>query len=611
MLMQPDFQPVVNSQASSLVIDAKRALNRIGGPTALTWPVAAISLFWAMYISVGFDRVRFGTSPTGWLFVALVAHAVTILAAIPFRLTILPATPRRSKPVQTLFVFAFLGLVRSTTVGELAVNLNLAPSRELGARQIAGVITVTAGLAFTTILVSALKERKSSLVELLTERNRLLELQRQSESLFEEKRLEVHRIIDESIKPSLEEINQTLKKEDSTNFIVAEKTTELITSLIDKQLRPISDSLHERAIFSDLGKNTDQVRTPIVRLRTTVSVKNLISPLSIYFSMAAVTTSGSIYFAGLTAIVIGAVVYLPFLALVLIGKFLIPEDWKLNVWLALPITVIAHLGAGFPSLLLIRALDGPYPGVGRQFVIGVFGFVFSALFIAVSRAVESELESFKSEFRAANAEAALVLGNLNQRIWLNRKNMAQLLHGSVQAALTAANLRLKQEAVTSETLLKVKEDISRAISTLSTAKFSDLDIENSFEELIDLWDGVCDIDIQILPTLLNQIKKDVTAASCLNEFLKECVNNAIKHGDATEVNIQIRLITPAAIEIEVINNGRSSVENKVGVGTRILDEVTTSWTRTRLATGTQVLGVVALSGAITEELIPVNSERSH
>jgi signal transduction histidine kinase len=598
--MQLDFQLVVNSPGSSLFDEAKRALNRIGGPTALTWPVAAISLFWAMYISVGFDRVRFGTSPTGWFFVALVAHAVTILAAIPFRLTILPATQRRSKPVQTLFVFAFLGLVRSTTVGELAINLDLVPSRELGNRQIAGVITVTAGLAFTTILVSALKERKSSLLELLAERSRLLELQRQAESLFEEKRLEVHQIIDKSIKPSLEEINQALGTGDNTKFLVAEKTTELITRLIDKQLRPISDLLHKPTLFADLEKNSIQVKAPIVRLRTTISVKKLISPLSIYFAMAAVTTSGSVYFAGITAIVIGTVVYLPFLALALIGKFLIPENWKLNVWLALPVTVIAHLGAGFPSLLLIRVLDGPYPGVGRQFVIGIFGFIFLAMFIAASRAVESELESFKSEFRKANAEAALILGNLNQRIWVNRKNTAQLLHGSVQAALTAANLRLKQEIVTSETVIKVREDISRAINSLTTANFSDLDIEDSFEELIDLWDGVCNIEIQIMPTLLNQIKKDVTAASCLNEFLKECVNNAIKHGDATEVDIKIRFIAPTAIEIEVLNNGRSWVDNKVGVGTKILDDVTTSWTRSRVDNGTQVLGLIALSGAITE-----------
>lgn len=571
------------------------ALNRIGSPHALTWPVAALSFIWAAYISVGFDRVRFDTAATGWFLAAVIAHIVVMLVAIPFRLTILPTTPRESKPGQTLLVFAFLGVVRSVVIGQLVVYLNLAPSQEWGYRQIAGIITVTTGLSVTTILVAAYDERRRALQDLIQERNQLVGLQQQAEALFEENRTEVHQIIDESIRPSLEEISGELTSKTNYDEAAVNQTTRLITALIDERLRPISDTLHEPSALSIVDKRWTQARAPIFKINTKISVKRMISPVLLFSIMSAVTISGSIYYAGFVAVLIGAFVYLPFLAIASIGRRLIPEDWNLNIWAAIPITAVVHLGAAFPSLYLIRILDTPYPGVGRQFLVGTVGFAATSVLIALLRAAESERETFENDFRNANSEAHAILNKLNQRIWMTRKSAAQLLHGSVQAALTAANLRLRSEQVTTETLGRVREDISRAIDSLANSSQTQLDLEDSFEELIELWDGVCAIDITINPGTLDLVNTDVSAAYCVNEFLRESVNNAIKHGRATEIDIHITMPNPDEIEVEVVNNGADTDVNRAGLGTRILAEITTQWNRSRVGDLTKVWGRIAFS----------------
>ena len=196
--------------------------------------------------------------------------------------------------------------------------------------------------------------------------------------------------------------------------------------------------------------------------------------------------------------------------------------------------------------------------------------------------------------KAANEEAAAILSNLNQRIWVTRKNAAQLLHGSVQASLTAANVRLHQGNLTKTDLDKVREDITRAISALSIKNTYELDIEDAIEDLIDLWDGVCDIETSISPQVIEFINQDATSVQCVNEFLKECINNAIKHGRATQIDIEIKPAGTTAVEVAVANDGKQTAQNQSGLGTRILDEITLTWKREQSASQTTVTGVIAV-----------------
>lgn len=579
--------------------DFAKSLAQIGGQYALSWPVAVVSFFWASYISVAFDQNRFQTSVLGWLSVSLIAHIFVILVAIPIRLLLLPVRQRPAKPVLTLGVFAFFGLLRASIVGQTAVWFELAPTAEWGYRQLSALLTITAGLAVTTLLVANTAERQITLRNLTTERSKIISLQNQADQLLQSEIEDIHKIIDESIRPSLDEITNALSSKTGLNLETSQQATNLITALIDEKVRPISDDLHAPTAITALDNYWSDFKAPLVKLTTRISVKSMISPLLVFSLLSATAISGSIYYAGLAALWIGTSIYIPFLVISSLAKSLMPENWKLNIWTAIPITVFAHLGAAFPGLYAIKLLDSTYPGVGRQFSVGVLGFAIAAAILALVQAIQTERVKFEADLAEANLEATRLMSNLNQRIWIMRKNAAQLLHGSVQASLTAANLRLRQGDISSQTLVKVQEDIFRAISSISDTNQISIDLEDSIEELIDLWDGVCNIDVEISAQLVSSINLDQSASYCVNEFLKECVNNAIKHGQATDIEISITQLKPESIEIVVLNNGQSTDSGPTGLGTRILDEITTTWHRSSINAGTQVWGEITLTGRVS------------
>ena len=580
---------------NSLKKDARHGLEQIGGQYALSGYVAAVSYIWLTFISTKYDSVRLGTSPAGWFVASSIAHLIVVGIALPIRSKLLPVKPRASKPLLTLGVYAFLGTTRSTVMGALAVLFELAPSAEFGFRQVAGLFSITSGLAITSIVVSSIIQRQESLAILLQERTQLDSIKDEAEQLFEEKRLEVLTIIDESIRPSLNEINEALSGNSVANTDLTEQTTRLISALIDQQLRPISDALHQPSAFLSGNREWTKVRTPYVRRTSRIAVQGLFSPLLISMLMSALTVSGAIYYAGFAALPIGTGVYLPFFSILWLAKRFIPKNWILNIWLALPITVLAHIAAAIPSIGILIWLERYYSGFSEQLTNAMLGISMAAISIAVMRAVQNERQNFENELRSANDEATLILANLNQRIWVNRKNAAQLLHGSVQASLTAANVRLHQGELTAEDLVKVREDISRAINALTDSKASAIDLEEAIEELIDLWDGVCDIDVAISPEVVDRVNGDSIAVHCTNEFLKECINNAIKHGKATQIDIRAKLSDNGAVEVQVQNNGQANSLNQSGLGTRILDEITVNWARTQTSQGTLVSGVIAVN----------------
>lgn len=579
----------------SLKKDALHGLEQIGGQYALSGYVAAVSYVWLTFISIKYDSVRLGTPPAGWFVASSIAHLIVVVIALPIRAKLLPVQPRASKPLTTLGVYAFLGTTRSTVMGVLAVQFDLAPSAEFGLRQVAGLFSITSGLAITSIVVGSIIQRQEILAILLQERNQLDAIKAQSEQMFEEKRQEVLTIIDESIRPSLNEINEALSGNSGEISQLTEQTTKLISALIDQQLRPISDALHQPSAFLSGDREWTKVRTPYVRRTSRISVQSLFSPLLISMLMSALTVSGAIYYAGFAALPIGTGVFLPFLLILWLAKRFIPKNWILNIWLALPITVFAHIAAAMPSIGILIWLERFYTGFSEQLTNAILGISIASISIAVLRAVQNERQNFENELRAANDEATLILANLNQRIWVNRKNAAQLLHGSVQASLTAANVRLHQGQLTAEDLLKVREDISRAINALTDSKESSIDLEEVIEELIDLWDGVCDIDVAISPEVIDRVNGDSISVHCTNEFLKECINNAIKHGKATQIDIRAKISDNGAVEVQVQNNGQMNTLNQSGLGTRILDEITVNWTRTQTSQGTLVSGVIAVN----------------
>jgi signal transduction histidine kinase len=144
-------------------------------------------------------------------------------------------------------------------------------------------------------------------------------------------------------------------------------------------------------------------------------------------------------------------------------------------------------------------------------------------------------------------------------------------------------------------LEKVRQDLVRATIALTDLDGPTIELKTSLTDLIELWQGVCEVKVSIDDELLNAISTNQVTSHCINEIVKECVTNAIRHGKARLVEISIQDLNDGSIQIEVTNNGGPDVFGAPGVGSQILDQITMHWTRQTVEDQVRVLARVALA----------------
>jgi nitrate/nitrite-specific signal transduction histidine kinase len=92
-------------------------------------------------------------------------------------------------------------------------------------------------------------------------------------------------------------------------------------------------------------------------------------------------------------------------------------------------------------------------------------------------------------------------------------------------------------------------------------------------DLAEVWDGVCEIDINVAERALFALEQDPILARCFLEVLREAVTNAIKHGEAPRVWVEADLDMDR-LRLSIINDGRDPVVLGPGYGTAIIEELT-------------------------------------
>ena len=97
---------------------------------------------------------------------------------------------------------------------------------------------------------------------------------------------------------------------------------------------------------------------------------------------------------------------------------------------------------------------------------------------------------------------------------------------------------------------------------------------NSFEEIIDriskVWEGIVQIDHQITDA---PHFADLVLFSNVATILEEAVTNAVRHGQATKVLIDINHSSDEIISIRVTDNGNGIKTNYTGLGTGLITSI--------------------------------------
>lgn len=169
-----------------------------------------------------------------------------------------------------------------------------------------------------------------------------------------------------------------------------------------------------------------------------------------------------------------------------------------------------------------------------------------------------------------------------ERTALN-KQISTYLHGTVQANMSAAILRLQhsieigdREAAT-QALIDAREALNlKWDSSLGTHI---VDLGESLREITQGWLGLVDISFSLegeIPARLNSI---------IHNIVVDAINNAVRHGDAELIDIALSGQTQG-VAITITNNGRPLEVIGTGLGTETLNTYAPgNWSRSSTPSG--------------------------
>jgi signal transduction histidine kinase len=209
---------------------------------------------------------------------------------------------------------------------------------------------------------------------------------------------------------------------------------------------------------------------------------------------------------------------------------------------------------------------------------------FSIVFLTfMSAFFDLNLNRIRENTESANAinqEIAHNISVVRRRLWYIHKRLSRQIHGGLQGELQAMALQLaNNKEVRPEGLTAFLDELNFGLLNEGFKEKSP-DISEYLEELQEFWQGITEITYEVSEANSEHISSNAILLECMNEVVREAVNNAIKHASASKISITISELKGNLITLEVVNDvvkSESSVSSDKGLGSKIYDEICQSW----------------------------------
>ena len=553
---------------------AKRLLNQIGSRYALSNQALLFFLIPAYGTGFVFEYLRLDTTFTERFLAATVGYFSVVIPLIIAR-SLLKGRPIKSRPGFVLAAFLVAGLVRGAILlGADSLTGQSTPGAELF-RLLGGPIFTFVTLTVGAVLASNYQRHKESLSSLADERYRLqirtagirAKVQIQREELLSK----VRNLLD----PAIAKIQSNLTGQSSREVISS------LQSTVEEVVRPLSVEVAEASdeLEAESGKAIIREKAALPRR---IMLGEFLVPLwgGLIICIGLAATAFLIE-EPLDAFLMLATIFL----LVMSGLGVIH---RLTFRLPIHPTAAAALvpffyGASLAPFHLIAPFMG-WP-VSPELInsLLLFGAIvgaltFAAQFAQLQRATTTE------KLAGVNQQLEILNASLRQELWLNRRRTASVLHGPVQAALYASAIKLSQAPEpTPELVAAVEKDIQEALEKLNNpSNLEGEEISAVLNQIVEIWSDAAQITISFPAELEQELSRKPLASEALIEISREFINNAIKHGKAEELALQVYRLDASRLAVEVIDDGQGVPPGaKPGFGSKILTELSLSWSQTR------------------------------
>lgn len=574
-------------------------LGNFNPQAVFSWPVFILSLLWA--ITTNFTDVD--NNPPGNYLLRIVSVTAAHLVAFAL-LGVFQALTRRAPAIVGAIavvpaVVAF-SLVRGWVVFTLLNAIGHDSADLLSYRLMGSVTNVGMSIVVTAVVVHRVRTYRESRRALLAERIRLVEVR-------EHARERLQAMAQKTLDDVRVAITAALDLRESRP---ADATADRIQHTIDDIVRPVSHRLEQEQFAwesAELDAEAESLNWREV-LTNALTARHLY-PREIGLAITAVALSTTVRhqtpLEGLY--VLSCALIGTWLGLLLIRRLVtaLRSAWAKRVAMVVG-PGIAGITTGLATLPVKLETERPFSLVAQA---PLFTLLFTVLFALAGSATRQAANATK-RLRETTDELAWEVARLSEEYRHARLSLSKALHGKVQAGMMSSLMRLRQAIRENDPHLEdltghIREELTALIDSLdTTGSHGATSLDEVIDNVQETWEGVatCVMTVDLPDTSI--VGSDPIALTALAELLPELAFNAIRHGHATNVSFHIELHDERTLRLLCTDNGsRPADSGRVGLGTKLLDQLALRWERTTVEPGTVTdvflpfTGFLAKSGA--------------
>ena len=384
----------------------------------------------------------------------------------------------------------------------------------------------------------------------------------------------------------------------------------LIRETIDEVVRPLSQLLLARnPLTPQNAPESSSIKLRWWHVARSAINPNRLSPLAVTLSLVVLglPIMLSRYGLGWALVMLGCGGYSGGLIIWLAKRF-----WQKRVrqrqtalatafWFLLPPYLAGQL-IGLVSLAVAEITNKPGPFI---YLAPTYAVLLGLLF-AIALTAYQMGEDVEAELVLINRRLARAVARAQESQRQRKQAILHVLHGRIQAALSAAYLRLtlspEQQAGQSQVLDQLQTQVSEALEHLRSQVTNWVSVTKIVTRTQSTWQGVAEIALEIDADLNLRIEHDPICQGALNDLVTELVFNAIKHGNAKNIQVTVAdngdsvellvvddgVLKPGGAASSVSSGGANQLSLNKGLGTELLNTCAISWSRRRTPDGTRV-----------------------
>lgn len=481
-----------------------------------------------------------------------------------------------SRMVALSAMYAITEMSRTTTGYLVTIGMGIPEDPDWAFRLSAAAMTGLVFFGIASTLVNDAKIYRDSYGQLVAVRLRLEAMLDSSQSALAATRdrmvARIREQLERALRSSLDESTR-----DNPRLSLM---TESIFQAVDGVVRPVSRALIARPM--SVEENIPSLAPARIKLRAVFNEATRDQPIKpfAYTLLTVLLTAPTVIFkTDFTSVVVSYLLAtLVIFTILQVSKVIFGTPLR-SLPLVLRIVIVtAVYGISTTCYTLIFAADainepsrGPLLfvyGVGLGTVVGWL----LALITGMHRARVAMLD----ELSVKNSELEWHNARLQSELWAEQKRLAMSLHNNVQGMLLAAALKLRvatEADFSVDKLSDVRDLVQKAMEFEFSAK-AVASLNEVFESWSNSWAELTSLTTQIPTNVATAIDSDSVLVHTLGDVLSEFTTNAVKHGRARHIYVDIELLSDQRVALVMRNDGASRVvDAREGMGFALMNSV--------------------------------------